>query len=195
MRIPAALLNDLRRLFANRRYEVAPSGFYFPTLKALAAGVIELVIVRAGVPEPAEMCPNTFTTEGFNHMLDTEFHDGAKVSTWYMGLWSNNATPAITWTAANFEANADEFTNYDEATRVAYVEAAASSGSITNSASKATFTMSAGGGSLWGGSLHSVSTKGSASGVLAAAAKFSAVKTLAESDQVNLGYTLSLTAA
>lgn len=191
MQIPKALARDLRRLFAANRYEIAPNGFYFPTVRAGAYGVME-VQVNDG---PIVACPNTFTTEGFNHMLDTEYHDGAKVSTWYMSLWSLNATPAITWTAANFNANATEFTNYDEATRVAYVEAAASSGSITNSASKATFTIATGGGSIWGGALHSVSTKSAATGVLAAAAKFDSLRTLAATDQINLGYTLSLTAA
>jgi hypothetical protein len=191
MQIPKALARDLRRLFNSNRYEIAPNGFYFPAVRAGAYGVMELQINDG----PVEAHPNTFTTEGFNHMLATEFNDGAKVSTWYVSLWSLNATPAITWTAANFNANATEFTNYDEATRVAYVEAAPASGSVTNSASKATFTIATGGGSVWGGALHSVATKSASTGVLAAAAKFSALKTLVATDQINLGYTLTLTAA
>lgn len=191
MKIHPALARDLRRLLANNRYEIAPNGFYFPQARAGAYGVMD-VSVNDG---PLIVCPNTFTTEGLTHMLNTEYHDDAKVSTWYFALWSANATPDITWTAANFNANATEFTNYDEATRVAYVEAAASASSITNSASKATFTIATGGGTLWGGALLSVATKSSAAGALSAAAKFDALKTLAATDQINLGYTLTLTAS
>jgi len=106
--------------------------------------------------------------------------------------FSGNVTPVATWTAANFTANATEWTAYDEATRVAYVEAAASSQSITNSASKADFTSSSDTQSVWGAGLISVSTKSAVTGSLLGAAKFGAVRSLDTADVLSIGYTISL---
>lgn len=87
--------------------------------------------------------PNVCTTEGINFMLDVMFHGTAAKGTWYVALYEDTAyVPAITDT---YHAWADslvtECTAYDEANRVAYVEAAASSKVTTNTASKASFTM------------------------------------------------------
>lgn len=87
--------------------------------------------------------PNVCTTEGINFMLDVMFHNTTAKGTWYVALYKDTAyVPAITDTYdAWAETLVEECTEYDEAARVEFVEAAASSKVTTNSASKASFTM------------------------------------------------------
>lgn len=115
---------------------------------------------------------NLIPTEGRNNILDVWLHGTSQTATWYVAPFEANYTVVAGLTAASFTADSTESTAYDESTRVAYVEAAASSGSTTNSASKADFTFNAT-KTIYGCGLLSVSTKSSTSGVIASAAQFS----------------------
>jgi hypothetical protein len=184
---------EFRRALTNHQYEVSETGIFFPKQKVTVSGVYTHDV--NGLDERSSA--NIVVTEGLNHMLDTVLHDGTKVATWYVKLFSANTTPLATWTAANFTANATEITSntegYSETTAPAYVEAAASAGSITNTASKAAFTIAtATSVSVWGAALSSVSTKGGTTGTLMSASKFAAVRTLYNTDVFNVGYSLTL---
>ena len=108
---------------------------------------------------------NIVTNEGLNAVLNIMFHGSTQISTWYIAIFENNYTPLATNTYAS--PGYTECTAYDEATRPEFVEAAASGQSITNSASRATFTMNATktiyGGSLVGGGTGP-NTKGDTAG-------------------------------
>lgn len=121
-------------------------------------------------------------------------HGATPVSPWYVGVFEGNYTPVAGDTAATFPANATESTAYDEATRQEYVEAAASSQSTTNSASKATFTFNAT-KTIYGAFLSSVSTKSTTTGTLLAANKAGTAKSVVDDDQLLITYTLSMTSA
>lgn len=133
---------------------------------------------------------NIVVNEGLNHILDVEFHGATQISTWYIGVFEGNYTPVATVTAATITAASTECTAYDETTRVAYDEAAASSQSITNSASKATFTFNAT-KTIYGAFLVSASAKSATSGTLFSAARFSSSKAVVDDDQLLVTYTLS----
>lgn len=185
---------EFQRAINNHKYEMTDEGILFPQQHVLASGLY----IHGVNGDDWRKDKNLLTTEGLNHMLDTEFHDGTKVSTWYFGLFSGNVTVLNTWTAANFTANATEITSntegYSETTRQAFVEAAASAAAITNSASKAAFTIATASSiSVWGAGLLSSSVKGGTTGTLMSAAKFSAARTLYNTDVFNLGYTITLT--
>jgi hypothetical protein len=75
---------------------------------------------------------NLITTTGLNHILDTQFHAGTQVTTWYIGL-KGAGTPAAADTMASHSSWA-ELTNYS-GNRKEWTEGAASSGSMTNSSS------------------------------------------------------------
>jgi hypothetical protein len=185
---------EFRRALTNHKYEVSDEGIFFPKQHAFASGVY--IHDVNGLDERRDS--NLLTIEGLNHMLDTEFHDGTKVSTWYVKLFSGNVTVLNTWTAANFTANATEITSgtegYSESTAPAYVEAAAAAGVMTNTASKAVFTIAtATSVSVWGAALSSSSTKGGTTGTLMSASKFGAVRTLYNTDVFNVGYSITLT--
>lgn len=181
----------------NHQYEMTDEGgVLFPKQSAIVSGVYTHNI--NGSDERVDS--NIVVTEGMNHMLDVVLRGTTAVATWYFGLFSANVTPVNTWTAANFTANATEITSntegYSETTRQAFVAAAASAGSINNTASKAAFTIATATSiTVWGAGLLSSNIKGGTTGTLLSSAKFSAARTLYNTDVFNLGYTLSLTSS
>ena len=180
----------------NHQYEVSDAGVHFPKQGAIVSGVYTHNV--NGQDERIDS--NIVVTEGLNHMLGVTLNQITPVATWYFGLFSANVTPVNTWTAANFTANATELVSntegYSETVRQAFVEAAASAGSITNTASKAAFTIATATSiTVWGAGLMSSNVKGGTTGTLMSAAKFSAARTLYNTDVFNLGYTLSLTSS
>lgn len=197
MNITPALGRELRRLLAANKYEASDSGLFFPSanLSVQGMGTFRTQVIRNGVAGPWQIDNNTMTTEGLTHLLNVGFHDASKTSTWYVSLYSNNYTPVAGLTAATYPATAGEEENYDESTRVAYVENAASSASINNTGSEAQFTISTGGATVWGSGLHSASAKSATTGVLACAVQFSAVRNLLAADLLKIGYTITLTPA
>ena len=192
---------EFSRAIRNHQYEISEGGIHFPKQGVMASGVY----VHAVNGQDERMDDNIVTSEGLAHMLDVALHDATKVATWYFRLFSANTTPLYSWTAANFTASATEITSntegYSETTGQAFVEAAAvaagaastASASITNAASKAVFTIAtATSVNVWGAGLLSSSNKGGTTGVLLSASKFSAVRTLLNTDEFSLGYTLTL---
>lgn len=151
-------------------------------------------IVRGGEVVDEWTDHNIVVNEGLNHILDTVFHGSTPVTTWYLGLFEGNYTPVATLTAATVAAAATESTAYAETTRPEYVEAAASGQSVTNAASKATFTINAA-KTIYGAFLISGSAKSGTAGVLMSAARFSAAKTVAAEDQLLLTYTFNAATA
>jgi hypothetical protein len=146
--------------------------------------------VRAGKVIAEYDFPNGIVDEGLNHILDTEFHGGAAVATWYIGLVDNAG-----WTAF---ANADVMNNhagwiecadYDETDRPAWTEGAAAARSMTNSVTvdfsiNATVT-------LKGIFITSSLTKGGASGVLWSTGAFGSTVPLNGGDSLKVTYTIS----
>jgi len=75
---------------------------------------------------------NLITTEGLNHILDTTFHAGTAVTTWYIGLKGSGTAAAADTLASH--ASWTEATGYG-GTRKEWTEGASSAGSMTNSSS------------------------------------------------------------
>jgi hypothetical protein len=136
-----------------------------------------------------EKAQNLITNVGLDHILDVIFHGTSAVATWYIGL-KNAGTVAAGDTSAS-HAGWTENQNYTEATREAYVEAAASSQSITNSASKASFAIDTDSQTIAGAFLISESTKGGTTGVLIAAVDFASSKAADDGDTLEVTYTIS----
>lgn len=199
MNIDRDLLKHKREFAAalrNHHYEVSEAGIHFPKQRVFVHGVYEHSVNGLDVRHD----DNLVVTEGLTHMLQTELGGGTPITTWYFGLFSGNVTPVATWTAANFPANATEITSntegYSQTTRQAFVESPAAAASINNTASKAAFTIATATSiAVWGAGLLSLNTKGGVTGTLMSAAKFSAVRTLYNTDVFNLGYTLTLTSS
>lgn len=137
---------------------------------------------------------NLVTNEGLDAILDIMLHASTQITTWYCVMFENNHTPAAgnTYAVPGYT----ETTSYDEATRPAYVEAAASGQSITNSANKATFTISAtktlyGAALVGGGSAPTTKGDTAGGGTLLCCVQFAASRAVVDDDVVNLTYTVS----
>lgn len=180
---------DLSQAVRNHKYEVTDEGLLFPSQQLVVGGYFE-VSVNGGDFEKA---PNLVPTEGLNHLLGVTLSQDTQKLGFYVSLFSGNVTVQASWTGANYVANATEFTNYDEATRVAWVEAGAAAGSISNTASPAVFTMGTGGGTIRGAALLEASAKSATTGVLIAAARFLTDKVMAEDEELRIKYTISAT--
>lgn len=137
---------------------------------------------------------NLVVNEGLNALLGIMFAGTAQIGTWYLGVFEANYTPVATVTAATITAASTECTAYASATRVAYVEAAPASQSITNSASRASFIFNAT-KTIYGAFLCSNSAKSATTGTLFSAAAFGTSKAVVNLDELLLTYTFTAASA
>lgn len=116
---------------------------------------------------------NLVTTQGRTDLLEKYFRGSAYTAAWNVGLIDSVSYTAIAAgdTAAS-HTGWTEATAYTEANRPAFSPAAASAGSLDNSASKATFTINAT-KTIKGAFIISNNTKGGTTGILYNAALFS----------------------
>lgn len=137
--------------------------------------------------------PNVCTHEGLDKLLNVMFDNVAAIATWYVALVKTDTSAAATMTYATPVYTED--TDYTETVRQTY-NGTVSSQVITNSASKATFTIDNGGQTLYGASLVSSNVKGdtsAAGAVLFCYSKFSAGKAVESGDTFKV--TIAITAA
>lgn len=141
-----------------------------------------------------EKTHNLVTNEGLDHILDVTLHGTTQVNPWYVAIFENDHTPAAgnTYATPGFT----ESTAYDEATRQAYEEAAASSQSVTNSANKATLTMNAtktiyGAALVGGGTAATTKDDQAGGGTLLCLAAFGSSKSVEDDDTLEVTYTIS----
>jgi len=142
---------------------------------------------QAGEKKWEDEFTNLITNEGINHILNTEFHNGTKVYPWYVGL--KHAGSANVADTLSSHPGWTECANYS-GTRPSFNEAAASGQSITNSASKATFSINTNGQVIAGAFLCSAAS--GTSGTLFSVGDFSTGnKTLDNGDTLQVTYTLN----
>lgn len=171
-------------------YEKSAGGVLVPTDGLIAHGIWQGQHIRNGEVIDQWEDHNLVVNEGLDALLNIMFHGSTQITTWYIGVFEGNYTPVSTVTAATITSASTESTAYDETTRQDYVEAAASSQSITNSASKATFTFNAT-KTIYGAFLVSNSTKSGTTGTLFSAARFGTSKSVVAADQLLLTYTFT----
>ena len=140
-----------------------------------------------------ESTGNIITNEGLDRFLNVMLHATTQTATWYCGLVETNTAPAaaMTYNVPVFT----ESTAYAEATRPAYVEAASTARSTTNSANKAVFTINDI-KTMYGAALFSINTKGDhtagADNVLLCYAIFGTSRAVISGDIINLTYTITI---
>ena len=163
--------------------------------KVKLGGTFELVCFGPdGKEKWREKADNIITNEGLNHILDAVLHAATQITTWYVIPVETNTAPAagMTYATPSFT----ESTAYSEGTRQAYVEAAASSQSITNSASPAAFSINAtktiyGAALVGGGSAPTTKGDAAGGGTLLCYALLTASKDVSSGDTLNITYTVS----
>lgn len=141
-----------------------------------------------------EKVHNLVVNQGLNAILDIMLHASTQITTWYVAIFETDTTILATHTYA--VPGYTESSSYDEATRPAYNEAAASGQSITNSANKAQFTISAtktiyGAALVGGGTGASTKADTAGGGTLLCAVKFATSRSVVDDDVLQVTYTIS----
>lgn len=141
--------------------------------------------------------PNLVVNVGLQYMAGVALTSTAQTTTWYLGLYgaasSNNPAAADTMSS---HGGWTEVTAYSEANRPTATFAAATNANpsvVTNTASKAVFTMN-GSTTVGGAFLTSNNTKGGTTGTLFSAADFGAPgdRSVVSGDILNVTYSFSL---
>lgn len=125
---------------------------------------------RDGVLVDEWVVHNLVPLQGLNYIAAACFGDVTAIGSWYVGVFTNNYIPSETSVAADFPATMGEFSGYSEVTRPAW-DRVNTDGTLSNVASRATFTVTSN-ARLYGGVLLSSSVKASGSGTLLSAARF-----------------------
>lgn len=143
---------------------------------------------------------NLIPDEGIIYTVGVAVGATAKISAWYLALYSGAVSPAANWTAANFTSNATEITSttegYSQATRQAFTAGTPVVGGVDNLAAKAEYTIvsvSAGAININGAAMISNSARGGTTGTLISAVRFGATRVQHDTDTFQLGYTFTLT--
>jgi hypothetical protein len=138
-----------------------------------------------------EHADNLVVTAGRNDILDKYYKGSTYTAAHYLGLKSTGTPNAAdtmsshgTWT---------EVTDYDEATREVLTWGTPASGSVDNSASKASFAINAT-VTVYGGFVTTNSTKGGTTGTLIGATDFASSRACLDGDTLEVTVTASLTA-
>lgn len=168
------------------------------SLKATGKYIVEC-FDKDGNPKWTAETPNLVVNQGLQYMAGTSLVGVTQINAWYVGIYgaaaSNNPAASDTGTS---HTGWTEITSYDQAARPTAVFAAATNANpsvVTNTASKAAFTMNAT-TTVGGAFLISVSTKGTNSGTLFSAADFQSPgdRAVVSGDILNVTYQFSLSA-
>lgn len=138
-----------------------------------------------------ETISNIVVNAGLDHALAVTLSGATQSSSWYLGLVDGATAP--TFAAGDTMASHSGWsvnTDYSETARQVWSEGGVSAQSLDNSGSVATFSVNAT-SDIAGAFLVDDSTKGGTAGTLFAGGAFSATRTVASGDTLNVTYTLN----
>lgn len=172
------------------------TGLLVPAAKIIGHGKYDGTIIRDGKIIEEWSSDNIVVNEGLNYVLSGGLAGGSQLTTWYLGIFSGNYTPVSTDAASTIAVSATEFTGYSGGVRIVWTPGSVSSQSVSNSASRATFTITAAGPtSIYGAFLISNSTISGTSGTMFSGAQFGSAKSVVSGDSLLLTYTFTSASA
>jgi len=135
---------------------------------------------------------NLVVTTGRNKYLDATLKTGLATPTWYVGL--KDSVSAVANDTMASHAGWSELSPYSNANRPTYVLGTIASGSVDNSASKASFAINAT-ATIGGAFITDNNTKAGATGILLGAGEFAQARSVISGDTLNVTVTCSITSA
>ena len=191
---------EIGRHLRAKRFELTPGGVLVKAgMNVIANGAFIDTLFRPGMAPDTQISPNLAVDEGLINMLNVYFAGSAQTTAWYVGLFTQNATPQDSWNAANIVANSVELEGYTTAAagggsavnRPAFTTVVTTTKTLSNAASQAMFYFdddgpyTARGAFLIGGA----AAKGSITGKLFAATRLATDRTgLASPDSLGVQY-------
>lgn len=188
---------ELARSVRNGHYEITDDNeLYLPRQSLLVGGNFgsEVRNQFGDVIQAYEEGPNIIVDEGLDHILNAVLQGETQVDPWYVGIHKANVAVVAGTTGATVSSATTEIVTADvsETVRETYVEVASTAQSITNSASKASYT-SLGTVTIYGAWLISTSTFGDTAGILLAGSLFGSSRALVATDELLVTYTINAT--
>jgi hypothetical protein len=153
--------------------------------------IYHIECVRDGKVVWTEQVPNLVVDAGLNDSLDKHLKGSSYTAAWYCGLTAASPTVAAADTMSS-HAGWTEDQNYSESVRQTITFGTVASKSVSNSASKAVFTINAT-TTIGGAFMATISTKGGTTGTLYGGAAFGANRSVISGDVLNV--TITCTAA
>ena len=176
---------EIQKFIRQGKFEWTDHGVRIPAM-GISFGLWHTLSINGEVIEKA---PNLVPYEGQTYYQQVGLLGGAQVSTWYLVPYANATDPTLTWTAANFNSNASEVTNYTASTRPAWQPDSNVTQGLVVTQTRSTITASTGGiAAINGIGLLSDSVKGSITGTLVSAARYANTVVLPEGQSYDLGF-------
>ncbi len=135
------------------------------------------VINKDGEVTDREVIHNLMPTEGMNHLLAVLLLGASQNTAWHVGLYDTPYTPVAGDVAATFPTLASEAVDYVNPQRMLFEGASPVGGTLDNAANPAEFEFT-GENAIHGGFISSSAAKGSTSGVLLSAVRFTTPKSV-----------------
>ncbi len=182
------LLNKYKRREIQREIDQGNLGF---------SGIVHLKHFRADKLIYQEISKNRIVDQGLNHFLNVVMGADAKITTWYVGIFTNNVTPAAADTPAAQLGAAGTYGEGQDAdydvpltNKPEYIDAPASAKVMSNSGTPASFTIAAI-LTIFGAFISSISAKTATTGTLLAAKKFDASRAVLDNDILTVQYDIT----
>lgn len=144
---------------------------------------------------------NIIPTAGLNHFLDVVMGATAKISTWYVGIFTNNITPDAgdvpgteLGAAGTYGEGQDADYDVPATNKPEYIDVPAAAGVMTNVASPAAFTIAAT-ITVYGAFLSSGIAKTATTGTLLASKLFSSSRAVIDDDVLSVTYQITAASA
>ena len=142
LNIPAKELPELRRAYANHKWEDTEQGIRIAGRELFIGSSCE---TRVNGTDPL-LTHNIIPTAGRRHLLFSAVSGASQQTSYYIAAFANNATPVDGWLASNIGGSGsaiEEFTDYAAGTRPLWQkDNHGTASSVTNDANPAAFTLS-----------------------------------------------------
>jgi len=160
-------------------------------------GEVTLNHFRKGKLIGKETSSNLIVDAGLNHFLNVVMGADAKITTWYVGIFKNNVTPAaadapaaVLGAAGTYGEGQDADYDLPLTNKPEYIDAPATAKVMSNSGTPASFTIAAS-ITLYGAFISSVAAKTGTTGTLLAAKKFDASRAVIDNDIITVQYDIT----
>lgn len=161
------------------------------------AGVVTLKHYRREKLIYEEVSKNLIVNQGLDHFLNVVMGATAKITTWYVGIFTNNVTPAAAdvpssqlGAAGTYGEGQDADYDLPLTNKPEYIDAPSTAQVMSNSGTPAAFTIAAT-LTIYGAFISSVSAKTATTGTLLAAKQFDASRAVIDNDVLSVQYDIT----